>query len=575
MNVWVRAEILARFLHWRLTWDHRDTHLAPPESVAHNPKFLSAWDAAGLIPDGALLADSGLACTQRCCIMYWAIQERFQQNGHPCNLSLVGVGGHGGRGKVPGTLEELGIEGLVTRFFTGHTETYKSFLKLAEAGTCEMQVIPQGTLALLLEAQGEGRDHLISDTGVGTAFDPRTGRGTPLAPPDTPQYVAPTDDGQLRWSIPPVTAAIFNLPAADAQGNLYVKNAAMIAESREIARAARRNGGVAIANVGLLVEEGYDEVFLRHDEVDAIVYDPNTEQTGSVPHRRYWDFLTPNSSLDVKEGMARVLFINRLVGVTPVRKPAELVMARLAAAIYTEHAQPGGIVDIGVGLPEEVARMLHEHGVLDQVTPMTETGVIGGMAAPGIYFGSAVNPTEIVSSAEAFRRMYKHLDAVILGMLEADGEGNVNVSKRGEGPMNYVGPGGFVDITRCADSIIFIGSWMAHSDVRLQGHEMRVLKAGPCKFVERVTEVTFSGQEALARGKLVYYITNIGVFRLTERGMELQRIMPGIDLERDVRGVCKMPFVLPESGPPAPVPEDVMTGRGFRLALASQEAAAT
>ena len=38
---------------------------------------------------------------------------------------------------------------------------------LAAAGDCELQCIPQGTLALLIDALGRGADSLVSATGVG------------------------------------------------------------------------------------------------------------------------------------------------------------------------------------------------------------------------------------------------------------------------------------------------------------------------------------------------------------------------------------------------------------------------
>ena len=45
------------------------------------------------------------------------------------------------------------------------------------------------------------------------------------------------------------------------------------------------------------------------------------------------------------------------------------------------------------------------------------------------------------------------------------------------------------------------------------------MRPGRPKFVERVDEVTFSGPQALADGKRVYYVTHIGVIELTAGGM--------------------------------------------------------
>jgi propionate CoA-transferase len=167
-------------------------------------------------------------------------------------------------------------------------------------------------------------------------------------------------------------------------------------------------------------------------------------------HRKPSLALTLESKENKEEVIAQLRFINDVLRITPRRSAADWALARLAAGIFAAQSQRGDRVDIGVGLPEEVARLLYTSGITDQVTLLTESGVFGGIPAPGIFFGAAVNPTEIVSSAEAFKRIYQRLDSVILGVLQVDGEGNVNVSKRGEGAINYVGPGGFIDLTACA-----------------------------------------------------------------------------------------------------------------------------
>ena len=82
-------------------------------------------------------------------------------------------------------------------------------------------------------------------------------------------------------------------------------------------------------------------------------------------------------------------------------------------------------VNIGVGLPEEVSRILYEAGMFRYVTLFTESGVIGGLPAPGVFFGAAACPQKMISSAEVFKMCYKRLDATLLGVVQADSEGNV------------------------------------------------------------------------------------------------------------------------------------------------------
>jgi propionate CoA-transferase len=91
---------------------------------------------------------------------------------------------------------------------------------------------------------------------------------------------------------------------------------------------------------------------------------------------------------------------------------------------------------------------------------------VGGVPAPGPYFGAAFHPREILSTAQLFARCRSHLDAACLGALEVDGDGNVNVSRRGRGVLRYVGPGGFLDFVAAARTIVFVLGWMRGGEMR-------------------------------------------------------------------------------------------------------------
>lgn len=68
-------------------------------------------------------------------------------------------------------------------------------------------------------------------------------------------------------------------------------------------------------------------------------------------------------------------------------------------------------------------------------------------------------------------------------------------------------------------------------------------------------------------GKEIFYITHVGVFHLTERGMELERVMPGIDIQNDILDFAPMRVVLPESGEVPVVDASILTGEGFQLSM--------
>jgi propionate CoA-transferase len=276
---------------------------------------------------------------------------------------------------------------------------------------------------------------------------------------------------------------------------------------------------------------------------------------------------TTESNISIREGIKRLRFISGMLGITPKRTPTDDTVARLGASLFAQHAHKGDYVNIGVGLPEEVCRVIYQGGLVDEITLLTETGVLGGLPASGVFFGAGICPKKIISSCEVFKLCYEKLDVTILGALQVDSQGNVNVSKRGEELVNYVGPGGFIDLTTAAKMIIFVSSWMARAEIKVEQDRVSIARPGIPKFVDRVDEVTFNGAEALKRGKKVFYVTNVGAFRLTERGMELIAVMPGIDVQRDIVSGCPMRVVLPESGKVPIVDDAIVSGKKFKLQL--------
>ena len=52
--------------------------------------------------------------------------------------------------------------------------------------------------------------------------------------------------------------------------------------------------------------------------------------------------------------------------------------------------------------------------------------------------------------------------------------------------------------------------------------------------LQSAKQITFSGEYALESQQEVYFITERAVFKLTEQGVTLIEIAPGVDLENDI-----------------------------------------
>lgn len=566
MGVLERLRLLLHIIRWRLSWSKKDLDCQPEQPVS--PKFITARAAAALIPDGATVFSNGLAGNARCSVFFWAIRERYLQSGAPASLTWINVGAQGGRGKVPGTIEEIGLPGLLQRYIAGHLETCKAQLHLAETRRLELHTLPQGVMSLLLEAQARGQLHWSSRVGLGTFLDPRVGGGSALSPNARAQFVALDNDGQsLLYFLPKVNIALINAPYADAEGNIYFHHAATWTENLQSARAAHANGGKVFVTVSALIAKDEKSISLPADKVDYVVLHPYNEQTASIRQRRYWPMFVPGQAVDVQKAIRQLRFINNLLHITPVRGRVEYALARLGAQVFADQVSEGAMVNIGVGFPEEVARQLVESGLADQLLFTTEAGAYGGLPAPGIFFSAAIEPQHLEPSSTMFRRYQSELDVAVLGFLQVDSAGNVNASHRGPRLTDIVGPGGFPDIASGARTVIFVGTWMANARFAIRNKQLVVEKPGACKFVEKVSHITFSAQEALKQGKKVFYVTNVGVFALTPRGLELRLVMPGIDVKRDIRQVCQARFLLPADGNVAVADPAVLTGSQFHLQL--------
>jgi propionate CoA-transferase len=451
-----------------------------------------------------------------------AIERRFLKEGRPRGLTLVYAAGQGD-GKTRG-MNHLAHEGLVRRIIGGHWGLAPALGRLAVEGKIEAYNFPQGVISQLFRDIAARRPGCITRIGLDTFIDPRYGGGrlNTVTPPGPIELIELGGAEWLWYKSFPVHVALLRATAADAAGNLVMDREAIVGEILPIAQAARASGGTVIAQVseirpaaasphlvrvpGILVDRIVVAAPAEHEQTYAEAYNP-----------AYCSPLPPGSDLG-----------HALASALP--RDERRVIAARACDELPDHA----VANLGIGMPEGIAKIAAERGLLDRFTLTVESGPTGGIPASGLSFGASTYPEAIIDQPAQFD-FYDGggLDFAALGLAEIDAGGNVNVSKFG---TRLAGVGGFVNITQTARKLVFCGTFTAGGlEVTLRPDGIRIVKEGARKkFVRTIEQVSFNARRALRNGQEVLVVTERAVFRLTDAGLELTEVAPGVDLETQV-----------------------------------------
>ncbi len=491
------------------------------------PKVTTAEDAVKHVRDGAVVAvnsSSGLCCPDA---VLAALGARFEAEGAPRDLTSVHPIAAGDFFGTKG-VDHIAKPGMLSKIIggsypSGPTKADPPLIwQMITANQVKAYNVPSGIVFDMLREGAAKRPGVLTKVGMKTFVDPDlegcamndAARSEPIVSRRT------FDDEEWLYfkSIQP-DVAIIRASTSDERGNLSFEQEGAYLGAMEMALAARNNGGIVIAQVRRIAMNGSirpHDVRVPGILVDHVVEAPDQLQTTATPY-------DPAIS-------------GELIRPLHTFKIAEFNVGKVIARRVAQELKHGWAVNIGFGISANVPRILVEEDLHGSVTWMIEQGAVGGIPLLDFKFGCSANAEAFVASPHQFSYFQAGgFDASLLSFLEVGRDGSVNVSRLSATPHRTAGAGGFVDITARAKKIVFSGTFNAGAKMRIEDGQLVIDAEGKiAKFVEKVDQVSFSGERAREQGQHITYVTERCVIRLVDGQLVVTEIAPGLDMKRDI-----------------------------------------
>ena len=218
-------------------------------------KHITPRQAADLIPDGAVVSvssSSGLGCPD---LTLKAIGERFDETGHPQNITTLHPIAAGDMSGIKG-VDYIAKKGLLAKILAGSYPSGPSssepplIWQMITGNEIPAYNIPSGVLFDMHREAAAKRPGVITKVGLDTFVDP-TQQGCAMnekadAEPIVEKITFAGEEWLYFKAIAP-QVAIIRATTADERGNLTYEHEGAYLGGLDQALAARNNGGIVIA----------------------------------------------------------------------------------------------------------------------------------------------------------------------------------------------------------------------------------------------------------------------------------------------------------------------------------------